>query len=186
MKSQNSKSKDAENEALSCRMKELLKPAIEAQFQSPPFLKSRIIARLSPPSRSTFGRWSWVATATVAMALVWILTNLNFSPTNVKVEPKPYVIHIDPQQLKAKNIDQAEVFLPDGVKFVSKRHAEVTLLRSLSVSLANIENSITNIPFVVEAERPGRKEIQINFFRQGQIVEKKIVNIEFHKNTAEI
>ena len=157
-----------------------------ARIEAPPFRKSRILAQLEGRKKASREVLFWRLIAGVAtcacIALVAFNSRSLFSSEGNEslYAMKPYVIHVDFGNEKLTGAMIAEVELPDGVKFFSKAHPEVSKLTSMRMDIPDVIEGRSRLPFVVTADRPGIAHLKIRIMDENnQLVRERVISVNF-------
>jgi hypothetical protein len=180
---------DKHNTDLAGEIATILEPAKRVRFEVPPYLGPRVLANLPDPIARKLTVWRWATGVSTAFGLVMAaLVVLKPAPESATVKSieQSYVINVDFEDLKIRGIEHAEVVLPDGVRFVSRKHIHIPRLRTLKIALGGLDDTIKNIPVVVESDHEGRENIGIRLFKDGTVVAEKFVSIDFRRQNKEM
>lgn len=165
----------------------------EIELNPSAHMKNRILARLHhAPVRNRVNPevlfWRWIAGfATAACALMAWMHFLKPVAPSALLAMQPYVIHLDLGGARLAGATSAEVELPNGVRFVSKAHPEVTELRSLRLDLPEEIAGRSRLPFVVQADRPGTQQLKLRIWDQNMnLLQERIVSVKFTDQTAQV
>jgi hypothetical protein len=169
---------------------EIIEAAKKVDVASSPFLATRVMASLSTVQRKDRSLFVWKSFSGLMAAFAIAFAVLLFSPESsvkqalVAKINRPVVVRIETQELKAMNSDivVAEVELPEGVFFESKKYPKLALERSLRLNMA-LDTKQPYLPVMIRGEHAGVKTIQVKFLdKDRKVVSVKKVPIEFKDN----
>ena len=161
------------------------------QQEPSPFMKRRILANLDKEPRKRFSEvWFWrfvsgVSLTVAAMAMIFNMRSVQ-QDENSLVAMKPYVIHVDLTGQPLEQARIAEVELPEGVHFVSKKHPEVSKMRKMRLPVPAATEGRSRLPFVVSSDRPGTQEVVLKILDENdQVIQTRRLTVNFaaEKNT---
>jgi len=178
---------------LETKVKRAFAPLQEASIEAPPFMKARIMARMSDQRRLSreVRIWRWIAGLAVTAACA-VLVSVQAGLWNSSTAPaeaasyfamQPYVIHVDLSGDKLSGAKLAEVELPEGVHFVSKAHPEVEKLRKMRLAVPDGIEGRSRLPFVVSSEKPGLAELKLKIFDESDhLIHERVLSVKFAQN----
>ena len=164
---------------------------VRAQEPSP-FMKRRILANLDKEPRKGFSEvWFWrfvsgVSLTVAAMAMIFNMRQVQQQDDAGLVAMKPYVIHVDLSGQPLEQARIAQIELPEGVHFVSKKHPEVSKMRSMRMPVPAASSGRSRLPFVVSSDRPGTQEVVLKILDENdQVIQTRTLTVSFaaEKNT---
>lgn len=172
----------------SSSLQDLFADLRKVEISAPVFMKTRVLAQLREARSLRSKLFFWKAISTFAMtALVVVLLvtfNLSRQPSPVVVANQVYVIHIDFNQDDQTRVAQAEVELPEGVQFESKR-PEIRGLRKLKLPVTIGGVGRAKLPFVLSSASAGEKEIQVRLLdSDNQLIRKQVMKFKFAQASA--
>jgi|GEM_PF-3001515 len=153
----------------------------------PPFLVTRVLARLRDRQLVFWKRVAF-ASSTAALAIAfgsWGFFGL-VGPTNPQlIAPVADAVVVRLDLTRFKRLEtlgsarQVRVDLPSGVHFFSGVHQD--LIDAPSVVLAlDPDQDQPYIPFAIQADRPGKKEVFVRLLdEKSRVIAERILNIEF-------
>lgn len=169
---------------------EIMEAAKKVEVVSSPFLATRVMASLSTIERKDRSLLVWRSFSGLMAAFAIVFAVLLFSPESAVKQSlvakinKPVVVRIETQQLREMDseIVLAQVDLPEGVFFESKKYPQLSLERSLRLNVA-LDTKQAYLPVLIRSEHKGVKTIQVKFLDKDQkVVSVKMVPIEFEDN----
>lgn len=178
---------------LETKTKQAFGPMRDSPVEAPPFMKSRIMARLDEKSRLSrqVRLWKWatgLATGACAITAVVALGPWRTQPTQgsaAYLAMRPYVIHVDLGGERLAGARSAEVELPEGVHFVSKTHPEVAELRSMRLEVPEAFEGRSRLPFVVTSDKEGLARLKLKIFDDGdQLLQERVLSVRFAQGRA--
>lgn len=149
-----------------------------------PFFASRVVARAqdSEKSLSQLRFWKWFGTASFTVALAMAVFVKTRPQVDALVAFKPYVIHMDLNEIDMKQAASVEVELPEGVHFVSKNE-EIQAAHKLQLPLSAMQPGRSRLPFVVLSERVGQLPLQIHIYNaDDKLVQSKTMMLTFSQD----
>lgn len=165
-----------------------------AELEPSPFMKSRILARLEEKKsvgwrEAWSNAWVWRAVSAVAITACAVLIITRTQDTTNSNQGQvyalqPYVIHLDLGGEGLRDAQIAEVELPDGVKFVSKAHPEISELRKLQLPVPDSSTGRSRLPFVVRADRVGVQDLKLKILNEkNEVIEERVLSVNFADTT---
>lgn len=161
----------------------------EARLPEPsPFLPSRVMAELRGRQHGQRRLRFWQVFATSALFVVFGVVATRFlSPDSgfSALTGKPFVVRVDLEEIKQRQLEYASIELPAGVHFVSKEHPEIRSQNRIEIDLVG-EMDLTNLPFVIESDSAGEKTIRIRFYGHNQhdlALAQREIKIHFRTDT---
>jgi hypothetical protein len=147
-----------------------------------PYMKTRILAELRDRKsrKQSVNLWKRVAAGCFAMALgLLIWTSTMKSTAFEAVVNQPYVVRVEMAELQTELIAGAEIELPDGVYFYSEAYPELKEKRNLDLAWnGNLNKPV--LPFVINGEHKGIKEVKVKFFdRERKVIAERALKIAF-------
>lgn len=154
----------------------------KADFSAPPFLKTRVMAQLRESrsmKRSLFFYKALSSVALAALVAVSVISLRPGSPVSENVMNQVYVIHVDFNQDDQARVAKAEVELPEGVQFESKR-PEVRELRRMKLPVSVSAVGRGKLPFVLSSKDAGEKFIRVKLLdHEDRVVREQTMKFRF-------
>ncbi len=184
--SQNDNESDISN---SSQIKDLFQAVKEAEVEPSPYLRTRVLAsvRRSQNPLLRFNFWKTLSTvSTLALVLVSTYTLSLLKKTEPAViAQQSYVIHVNFSEDDLTRVVKAEVVLPEGVGFVSKKGL-TDGKKSLRLPIDIKSAGRGKLPFVVTATAGGEKQILVRLLdEQDHLVREQYLNFKFAQNSTQ-
>ncbi|MBK7961839.1 MAG: hypothetical protein IPK04_11975 [Bdellovibrionales bacterium] len=168
------------------QIKSLFQAAKDTDLEPSPYLRVRVLASLQM-RRSSFLRinsWKIVsAVSTLALVLVSTYTlNLHRRAEPTVVAQQSYVIHVNFSEDDLTRVVKAEVVLPEGVGFVSKKGL-TDGKKSLRLPIDIKSAGRGKLPFVVTSTVGGEQKILVRLLdEQNHLVREQYLKFKFAEN----
>lgn len=152
-------------------------------FSAPPFMKTRVLAHVREVQMQRKQLFFWKALSSFAVAALVVVSlvtvQMSQKSTPDIVTNQVYVIHVDFNQDDQARVAQAEVELPEGVHFESKR-PEIRNLRKLKLPVNIGAIGRAKLPFVLSSTSAGEKAIKVRLLDDGdQVVREQVMSFKF-------
>lgn len=148
-----------------------------------PYMRTRVLAVLREDQRPFYRVKVWKLFSAVSMFVLVLVSAYAISLMN-KIESsgvarEAYVIHVNFSENDLSKVANAEVVLPDGVRFVSKKGlAEGKKMLRLPIDIKSVGRG--KLPFVVTANSDGEKQILVRLLDEhNQLVREQVLNFKF-------
>lgn len=125
-------------------------------------------------------RFGWISSSIACGLVLWIMFFTNgFMKATVGT---PLLVNVEVSELKDAQIAYAEIELPAGVSFFSKRFPELSGQRVLVMNWQiAVQNS--HLPFVVQGGQAGKRVIVVTFYDSDrQVIARKEVKVRFENH----
>ena len=169
------------NREIEDRIRQLFDAGDEALPEPSPFLKTRILARLTENAeQAKLRRWRRWAILSPLAAAALVLAILVYRPAEFQAPVNTSVlIRVAVEELRGDAIAFAEIELPDDVTFYSEKYPELIEEREIRVTwLDQYEKDA--LPIVVRASTPGLKRVKLRFLDQNEaVLEERQLEIDF-------
>lgn len=167
------------------QMRSLFSSVRAADIEPSPYLRTRVLAHLTDEFKQSNQLKFWKffsAGSFVAMAMMGFYVMNTFNPSSTAASSQQaYVIHVDFNQNDLSHVAQAEVVLPDGVKFVTK-NGSIDSKKSLRLPIDIRSVGRGKLPFVVSSDSVGDKEILVRLLDENnQVVRDQVLKFKFAK-----
>ncbi|MBL7669751.1 MAG: hypothetical protein JNM39_04640 [Bdellovibrionaceae bacterium] len=168
------------------QIKSLFQAAKDTELEPSPYLRVRVLASLQM-RRSSFLRVnSWkLVSAVSTFALVLVSTyalNLQRKAEPTVVAQQSYVIHVNFSEDDMTRVVKAEVVLPEGVGFVSKKGL-TDGKKSLRLPIDIKSTGRGKLPFVVTSTVGGEQKILVRLLdEQNHLVREQYLKFKFAQN----
>lgn len=131
-----------------------------------PFLKTRVLAtsRDLMRAKKKIFYWKFISIFSMACLVLSLFYHTKISQTPTIALNEPYVIHMHFSEEEASFVAFAEIDLPKGVSFHSKRNPQIREARKLRLPVRISSDGRTKLPFVVVANGKGTKKIHVRLF----------------------
>ena len=159
---------------------ELMLLARTVNVEASPFLKTRVMARIKESQKRNGALKLWKILSGGLATLSAVLLVLLVSPLNRHTEDtalnaqvgKTVVLRIDADDvlMSIQDVTFAEVELPDGMKFESKRFPQVAQQNTLRLRLENSQQQLGYLPIPIRAHSDGIKTVQIRYLNSEYAV----------------
>jgi len=163
------------------RIRQLFRTADEGLPEPSPSLETRILAHLKQEAtRAKLRRWRrWAILSPVAAAVVLLVVFAQRPPLLEAPVNTAVLIRVEVRELRGSDIAYAEVELADDVTFYSKRYPELEQEREIRLAWTDRYEKEA-LPIVVQASRPGIKEVKLRFLDRNDVVlEERALKIDF-------
>ncbi|HLE10358.1 MAG: hypothetical protein A2504_04325 [Bdellovibrionales bacterium RIFOXYD12_FULL_39_22] len=154
----------------------------------PPYMKTRILARFREKKQKTGGvlmLWKQIALSGAALAIVIVFGLRFFADDFIRANLNtPLAVKVEIGELKKANVAYAEIVLPDGVVFYSKKFPELNKESSL---VLDWEVAVRNghLPFIIEGIGEGNKVIVLKFYDlSNRLIAEKTLKVSFDKKRS--
>lgn len=169
------------NREIEDRVRQLFDAGDEALPEPSPFLKTRILARLTENEhRAKLRRWKRWAILSPLAAGALVLSIFLYRPAEFQAPANTSIlIRVEVEELRGSTIAYAEVELLDDVTFYSEKYPELADERELRLAwLDRYEED--SLPIVVRASTPGLKRVKLRFLDQDEtVLEERQLEIDF-------
>jgi len=154
----------------------IFKKVKQIPLDTPLYMSQRTLARLE--ARESKGPVFWWRSLALASSTLCIVLVLFFSVSYFTGKGhtsfrafinKPVAIKIEMKNISQEAVHLAEIKLPDGVTFYSKRYPDMIKLRNLQLVLEGAFRQ-SELPFVVQSDRAGIKEVEIRFYNKDKVL----------------
>lgn len=173
---------EADSEGLGQEVRQLLAP-LKAETATP-YLETRVMARLRERylQRQKLRFWQRVGATSLGVALVLAMVislQINSPAFHKGIAGKATLVQVEVSDFRSEGVAYAEVVLPDGVVFYSKKYPNLVTQRKLKVQW---QETLANLPFVIRGDETGKHYIKVRFFdTSGAVVAEREVGIEFEQ-----
>lgn len=158
-----------------------------------PYMKTRVLARAreaKEKSRMRF-RWFYVFAGSCASAFVAAIVSFQMmkggevhAPENFMALNEPYMIKADLREMQGKDLAYVRVELDGQVVFASKRFANVSEMRSLTLSWENLLGK-QYLPVVVKGTESGNSHVRVHFYdKENNLIKTQDFSLDFNKGTS--
>jgi hypothetical protein len=165
------------------RIKALFEQARGLTYEPSPYLETRVLAELRERKHrhSSLLFWKQVALAasTACLALfIYVTFFTGNGAYNAQVN-QAVAVRIELVKTLSSEIALAQIDLPEGVRFYSRRHPELQDQRQLTVAWESLKGK-SHLPFVVKADTAGIRTVRVSFYdRNHVVVTTKTLKINF-------
>lgn len=168
------------------QIKSLFQAAKDNDLEPSPYLRTRVLASLRTRQNSFLRINSWKilsAVSTLALVLVSTYTlNLQRRAEPTVVAQQSYVIHVNFSEDDLNRVVKAEVVLPEGVGFVSKKGL-TDGKKSLRLPIDIKSAGRGKLPFVVTSTVGGEQKILVRLLdEQNHLVREQYLKFKFAEN----
>jgi len=169
------------------KLTQIFSAARSAQFETSPYLVTRVLAHHREQKRLTRQVWVWRAIASCAFVFAGLILGVQLmklgpsSPAPVVAVAQAYVIHVDFSPSEVASVENVEVELPKGVRFYSKNRPEALAgINKLRLPLAKTLEGRNKLPFVVQSDEIGSKDLTVRLFdEKNRLVGEKKLSVNF-------
>lgn len=166
------------------QIKDLFERVKSAELGPSPYLKTRVLARMSEPAQKGFNFWKALSFASLAAVFILGFVSLQLLRQQRKsdgITQQAYVIHIDFNQSDKNMVAQAEVELPEHVHFVSS-NKDIRDERTLTLPVDVKVLGRGKLPFVVASDVSGEKSIRVRLLNEkNELVREQVLKLTFAK-----
>ncbi len=171
-----SQSRDDQNQVA-----EILKTLKSVELNPSPYMKTRVLAHVRERAHARKVRiWKWFGILSPIASMMIVAGFFYLTQPNFKAEiNQPILVSVEVKQVNTLHAELAEISLPDGVFFYSKKYPELKEKRTLTVSAEAFANG--SLPLVIKSENTGKKSIKVQFKdNNNQIIGEKVIQIKFN------
>jgi hypothetical protein len=133
---------------------------------APPYLKTRVMARLEVRRRAgqKLLLWKWIACAsTLALSLLILVPGFRHGSAAFEAgKGSPFALRVEVTELPEAAVAAVEVEVPEGLHFYSARHPEISDQKILRIAF-NSDRKM-GIPFILKSDREGAARVKVRFW----------------------
>jgi hypothetical protein len=165
----------------------LFQKAREIELEPSPYFETRVLAscRLFQRQQSHIMKWRFfglVSSCAAALLLILFLSQTENGVFKANIH-KAVAVRVTVEQAPDQMVAFAQVDLPEGVYFYSKRYPGLREQRRMRLP-AELFSKQKELPFVVMAENSGKKTVRVSFFDSNDnFLYDKRFNINFIDQT---
>jgi hypothetical protein len=167
--------------------KGLFNKARAISLEAPPYMQTRILAELRERQSRSWKLSLWrrlaVSCAAFGMGLLIWVSAFQSSGIFEAVALKPHVVRVEIKDLESELLAGAEISLPEGVSFYSEAFPELKEKRTLELAWEKGQKPF--IPFVIQGDQTGIKEIKVKFLDSNRsVIAEKILKVRFMEKNS--
>lgn len=163
----------------------------EVHLEAPLYLKTRVLAHLETDAKQIKSLFFWKvlslsSLASLALVIFFGISLLKKNNSADVFAKQAYVIHVDFNQMDQQQVAEAEIELPEDVRFVSSnKDVQRERRLKLPVSVKNLGRG--KLPFVVTSDFSGEKAIKVRLLNEkDELVREQILRVKFAKEGSAI
>jgi len=172
------------------------------ELQTPPYMKTRVLAHVRERLSGAQSAWFWKAialgTSAMSLGLLFYVGSINSGNSGKLPGLNPLAsvatfvtgineaveIALDTKDLAKADVARAEIILPEGVKFYAPNMPEFEKLRKFEFAWANLVDK-SFMPIGVSGMETGEKAVKVRFYNsKNTLIAEREVKIQVVNKVA--